>query len=66
MMGWPGKQTVVASLGTDAKQVVGKIHNVELLGVGKVPFSQDAAGLTIQLPDKSPSDYAVTFKIKGA
>jgi len=66
MMGWPGKEAVIPSLATTAKQGVGKIQNVELLGAGKVPFTQDAAGLKVQLPDKAPCDNAITFKIAGA
>ena len=54
------------ALGTAAQQGVGRIQSVELLGVGRVPFTQDAAALKITLPERSPSDYAVAFKILGA
>jgi alpha-L-fucosidase len=66
MMGWPGKEAVMASLATNAKQGVGKIQNVELLGAGKLVFTQDESGLKIQLPDHQPCDHAVAFKIAGA
>ena len=65
-MGWPDKEALIPSLATNAKQGVGRIQNVELLGVGKLPFTQDEAGLKVQLPEKQPSEHAVTFKIAGA
>jgi alpha-L-fucosidase len=66
VMGWPGREATIAALGTAAQQGVGRIQSVELLGVGRVPFTQDAAALKITLPERSPSDYAVAFKILGA
>ncbi len=66
MMGWPGKVATIPSLGTNAKQTVGKIQDVELLGAGKLPFTHDATGLKIQLPEQKPCDLAYTFKIAGA
>ncbi len=66
MMGWPGKEAVIPSLATTAKQGVGRIKNVELLGIGKVSFKQNETALTVQLPEKQPSDFAIAFKIMGA
>jgi len=66
VMGWPGKVAIIPSLATTAKQGVGKIQNVELLGAGKVPFTQDETALRVQLPEKQPSEHAVAFKINGA
>jgi alpha-L-fucosidase len=66
VMGWPGKEAVIPSLATTAKQGVGKIQNVELLGAGKVPFTQDETALKVQLPEKRPCEYAIAFKINGA
>jgi len=57
LMGWPGAQGVVPSLGSD------KIENVELLGRGKVNWSQDSGGLKVELPEQRPSDHAVALKI---
>lgn len=65
-MGWPGKEAVIPSLGTSARQGVGRIQNVELLGVGKVPFTQDSTALKVTLPERQPSQHAITFKINGA
>jgi len=66
VMGWPGKAAVIPSLATTAPHGVGRIQNVELLGIGNVPFAQDGSGLTVQLPEKQPSDHAIAFKIQGA
>jgi alpha-L-fucosidase len=66
VMGWPEKEASIPSLATTAKQGVGKIQKVELLGVGAVQFTQDENGLKITLPEKSPCEHAVTFKIMGA
>jgi len=66
VMGWGGKEAVIPSLATSAKQGVGNIQNVELLGAGKLPFTQDESGLKVQLPQNQPSEHAITFKIAGA
>ena len=58
-MGWPEKEVVI-------KQATDKVRNVELLGFkGKLKWSQDEAGLKVQMPAQKPSDYAVTLKIVG-
>jgi hypothetical protein len=45
---------------------VGKIRNVEMLGAkGKLTWTQDAGGLTIDAPAAVPVDHAVVFKITG-
>jgi alpha-L-fucosidase len=57
VMGWPEKEAVI-------KADTGKVHNVELLGhKGKLKWTQDAASITIQLPETKPCDHAVTFKL---
>ena len=67
VMGWPEKEAVIAPLGTKSPQDPGKIHNVELLGhKGKIAWSQEEAGLKIQVPGEKPSDFGVTFKIAMA
>jgi alpha-L-fucosidase len=66
VMGWPQKQTMIAPLGTTAKYAEGRIANVELLGFrGKVEWTQDEAGLKVQLPAGKPSDYAYVLKVNG-
>jgi alpha-L-fucosidase len=54
------------SLATSAKQGIGRIQNVELLGAGKMKFTRDETALKIQLPDQQPSEHAIAFKIIGA
>ena len=66
VMGWPGKQAVIPSLASSEANGVGRIQNVELLGIGKVPFLQDKTALKVQLPEQSPSEHAITFKVHGA
>ncbi len=66
VMGWPNGEAVIPSLGTHAKQGVGKIQKVELLGVGEAAFVQDEGGLKVKLPEKAPSEHAVVFKVLGA
>jgi len=66
VMGWPEeKQVTIRSLAKLAG-VTGAIDNVALLGYsGQLQWTHDANGLTIQLPDQKPCDYAVAFKITG-
>jgi len=66
VMDWPGREAVIPTLATHARPGVGKIQNVELLGAGKAPFTQDETGLKIQLPDQPPCEHAITFKINVA
>ena len=67
VMGWPAKQAVIAALGTNSAHGVGKIENVELLGHGgKLKWSQEAAGLKVDMPAEKPCEHAVTLKITGA
>jgi hypothetical protein len=65
-MGWPGREVVIPSLATTAPQGVGRIQNVELLGAGKMTFTQNEKGLTVQLPATAPSEHAIAFRIAGA
>jgi alpha-L-fucosidase len=67
VMGIPDQHAVVPALGLGGGQHVGKIQNVELLGhKGKLEWTQDAAGLKVQLPAEKPSEYAITLKVIGA
>jgi alpha-L-fucosidase len=64
IMGWPNKEALVPALGTASPQSPGKIANVELLGHrDRLTWSQEVAGLTVELPAEKPSDYAVTLKV---
>jgi alpha-L-fucosidase len=63
VMGWPGKEASVPALAVGGRNSVPKIQNVSLLGGGKLQFTQDSAGLKVQLPEKQPSEHAVTLKV---
>jgi alpha-L-fucosidase len=67
LMGWPGQQAVIKALAANSSVAPFKAGNVELLGFkGKLKWTQDEKGLTVQLPEQKPSDHAVTLKIAGA
>jgi len=66
VMGWPAKEALLPPLGSQSAYVAGKVENVELLGFpGKLTWSQDYAGLHVQLPPERPSDYASVFRVSG-
>ncbi len=63
-MGWPEKEALLAPLGTASPQAPGKILNVEMLGhKDRIPWTQEASGLKIQMPSEKPSDYAIAFRV---
>jgi alpha-L-fucosidase len=67
VMGWPGARVTIAGLAPGGAHAVGRIARVELLGHGEpLRFTQDADGLTLDLPAMAPSRHAVAFKIAGA
>ena len=67
VMGWPEKQAVIKSLSTKSDTAPFKVGNVELLGFkGKVQWTQDENGLTIQMPQQKPSEHAIAFRVRGA
>jgi alpha-L-fucosidase len=67
VMGLPEKQALIAPLAASAASGAGKITQVELLGCpGKLPWRQDATGLSIELPPKKPCQHALAFRIRGA
>jgi alpha-L-fucosidase len=67
VMGWPEKEALLPQLGVASPQTPGKIVNVELLGHrDRVPWTQEATGLRIQLPAQKPCDFAVAFRITRA
>ena len=58
---------MVKPLATKSRVAQVKVKNVELLGFkGKVKWTQDGNGLSVQMPEQKPSDHAVTLKIAGA
>jgi len=65
-MGWPDKGIIIAPLATTSPNVVGKIQNVELLGFpGRLEWTHDMKGLTVQLPVQKPCDHGYALKITG-
>jgi alpha-L-fucosidase len=68
VMGWPeSPEAVIKALASNSPQAAGrKAAEVSLLGYGgKLDWSQTADGLTVKLPEKAPSEHAVTLRIKG-
>jgi alpha-L-fucosidase len=67
VLGWPaGGKAVIKTLVKGAATFPRDVGKVELLGAHAVTFTHDAAGLTINLPEKKPNDYACGFKITPA
>jgi hypothetical protein len=65
-LGWPDKSLTIHALAKGSPLVAGDVAEVRLLGHdGKLDFSRSEDGLTINLPEKKPCDYAVAFKITG-
>ena len=78
VLAWPADRTIlVKSLATSSPLLSGlpsgalakegrKVTAVMLLGfTGKLTWSQDEAGLRVQLPVAAPCEHAVTLKIEG-
>jgi len=64
VMGWPEKEASIPALALGGRNNVAKIQNVGLLGSsGKLKFTQDATALRVQMPERKPSDHAITLKI---
>ena len=66
---WPSDASFTfKSLGTGSEYGCGKVRKVELLGYGKVKASQNAEGLTVEVPSTHPNEIApvfcITFKHK--
>jgi alpha-L-fucosidase len=67
VMGWPEKEAVVPALGLASAQAPGKIRNASLLGYkGELKWSQDEAGLKVQMPAEKISDVGITLKLELA
>jgi len=68
MMGWPSG-TATATIQSLGQTSGHSVRGVNLLGFGKVSFSQEANGLRITLPKQSEladPNYAYAFEIDGA
>jgi alpha-L-fucosidase len=60
-------RVTISSLATSSPHTAGrKVQDVSLLGAdGKLQWTQDASGLTVQLPDATPGAHTVALQIKG-
>jgi alpha-L-fucosidase len=65
-LGWPADhKLVIRSLGK-YPGVTGKITKVSLMGfAGDVKWTDDENGLSVELPETKPADFAIGLKIEG-
>lgn len=66
-MAWPadGRLTLRA-LAAGSPHAPGRVERVELLGApGPRPFTRDASGLVVTLPERRPGDHVYTLAISG-
>jgi alpha-L-fucosidase len=69
-LGWPGDEgrgqsLTIKTLTRGGQHLPKPVTRVDLLGIdGPLRFTQDTAGLTIQLPAKKPNPYAYGFRIR--
>ena len=62
---WPTNgKLLIKTLARGASALPKPIQRIELIGAGPVPFTQDATGLTLNLPDKAPNPYAYAFILR--
>jgi alpha-L-fucosidase len=66
--GWPESgQLTIRSLPAGKKLTSGEIAQVRMLGVEQpLVFSRNDQGLTVQLPDHKPCEFAVVLKLSAA
>jgi alpha-L-fucosidase len=66
LLDWPGESAKIESLKEGQALWFGRIRSVEMLGIKQfLKWKQDATGLTVQIPDKKPCEYAFVLKISG-
>jgi alpha-L-fucosidase len=64
LMGWPQQQARIKALGAKIGPKPVKIRNVEMLGqTGKLHWTQEDAGLTVDIPPEKPCDHAIALKV---
>jgi alpha-L-fucosidase len=69
VLAWPeSRSALIKTLAANSPQLDGrKITDVSLLGYdGRLNWSQDDQGLSVQLPERPPTEHAVTLRIAGA
>jgi alpha-L-fucosidase len=64
-MAWPENgKTVIKSLAKGSENMPGEIGKIEMLGAdGPLTFDRDDQGLTVNLPQTKPNEFAYTLKI---
>ncbi len=64
LLGWPGATATLTSLGSGGPVPADQIASVTMIGSsGELAWSQDAGGLTVQLPQEPPCDHATVVRI---
>jgi alpha-L-fucosidase len=64
-LGWPATgKLLIKTLARGASALPKPIQRVDLIGAGPLTFTQDATGLTVNLPDKAPNPYAYAFILR--
>jgi len=67
VMGWPADgKAVLKTLAAGSEHFPKQVAKVELLGSGEVKFTRDASGLTVNMPDTKPNNFAYCVKITPA
>jgi alpha-L-fucosidase len=62
---WPANgKLLIKTLARGASALPKPIQRVDLIGAGQLTFTQDATGLTLNLPDKAPNAYAYAFILR--
>jgi alpha-L-fucosidase len=66
VLGWPESHKVMIRSLANTDGVTAKIEHVSLLGsTGDVKWNLTADGLSVDLPDTKPCDFAICLKIEG-
>jgi alpha-L-fucosidase len=64
-LGWPATgKLLIKTLARGASALPKPIQRVDLIGGGSLTFTQDATGLTLNLPDQAPNPYAYAFTLR--
>ncbi|MDP9051783.1 MAG: alpha-L-fucosidase [Acidobacteriota bacterium] len=62
---WPeNRKYIIKTLASGSSAMPKPIQRVELIGGGPIKFTQEPSGLTLNLPDQAPNEYAYAFIIR--
>ena len=65
VMGWPGNEAAISSLGSGSSVGGGRIRGVSMLGSDEpIDWKQEENALILSAPRQRPCDHAYTFKIE--